>query len=274
MIMYPYPFRYFRPATTEEALALYSEHEDASYLSGGHTLIPAMKNRLAAPSAVIDLRAIPDLHGISAGDGTIVIGAATPHARVATSSLVREAIPSLALLAGSIADPQVRNVGTIGGSLANNDPAADYPSAVLGLGATVVTSSSRIPADEFFNGLFATSLAPGEIIMRVEFAVPEICGYAKICSQASRYAMAGSFVSRRAQEVRVAITGSGNDGVFRWTEAEHVLATNFSPDAIADLLPDTGAMMSDMHGDAIYRAHLVATVTRLALRNLGAAHFQ
>jgi carbon-monoxide dehydrogenase medium subunit len=269
--MYPPVFTYHRPATLAEALALRADLEDAAWLSGGHTLLPAMKNRLAAPTHLIDLRAIPDLHGLTVENDHLRIGAATPHAVVAASDIVRKAIPALAGVAGSIADPQVRNQGTIGGSVANNDPSADYPTAVLGLGGAVVTNLRHITADAFFTGLFSTALEDGEVILRIDLPLPDIAGYAKLCSQASRYAMAGSFVSRRGEKVRVAITGSGGDGVFRWTEAEAALAADFSVAALAGLAPDPASMASDMHGDADYRAALVAEMTRQAVAHPGAA---
>lgn len=269
--MYPSPFTYHRPKTLAEALSLRAGLEDAAWLSGGHTLLPAMKNRLAAPAHLIDLRGIPDLHGLTLEAGWLRIGAATTHATVAASASVRQAIPALAGLAGSIADPQVRNLGTIGGSLANNDPSADYPAAVLGLGGLVVTNLRQIPADDFFAGLFSTALEEGEVILRIDLSLPDLAGYAKLCSQASRYAMAGVFVSREGPAVRVAVTGSGGDGVFRWAEAEAALSADFSATALAGLEPDPGAMTSDLHGDADYRAALVAEMTRQAVAHPGTA---
>lgn len=267
--MYPSAFTYHRPATLVDALALFADNEDASWLSGGHTLLPAMKNRLAAPAHLIDLRAIPELQGLSCDNGILTIGAATTHAAVAASSVVKQAIPALAGLAGSIADPQVRNVGTIGGSVANNDPAADYPAAVLGLGGTVVTNLREIAADDFFTGLFSTDLAEDEVILRIRLPLPETAGYAKLCSQASRYAMAASFVARTAAGVRVAVTGSGDDGVFRWAEAEAALNGAFNVDALHGLVPDPATLISDLHGSADYRAALVAEMTRQAVAHQG-----
>jgi aerobic carbon-monoxide dehydrogenase medium subunit len=269
--MYTAPFAYHRPTSLPEARRLFAAHEDASYLSGGHTLIPAMKNRLAAPEALIDLRGIADLQGIALTDGILRIGAATVHAAVAASNIVRGAIPTLAALAGSIGDPQVRNMGTIGGSLANNDPSADYPAAMLGLGATVQTDRRQLAADQFFDGLFATRLEPGEIIVAVEFPVPESCGYAKLCSQASRYAVAAVMVSRQAAGVRVAVTGAGCDGVFRWSEAETALGADFSDKALDGLLPDADLMIEDLNGGADWRANLVAEMTRRAVAHQGRA---
>ena len=266
--MYPSPFKYHRPATIEEALALYSAYEEASFLAGGHTLIPALKNRLAAPQALIDLRGVECLSAISRESGKLTIGATTTHAAVAASKEVRESIPALAQLAGSIGDPQVRNVGTIGGSVANNDPSADYPSALLGLGATIITNMRRIGGDDFFVSLFTTALEPGEIIVAIEVALPDAAGYAKICSQASRYAMAGSFVVRRGNGVRVAITGAGQDGVFRWIEAEDVLTKLFDLRSLDGLFPDAANLVADLHGGADYRSHLVAEVTRRAVGDM------
>lgn len=270
--MYPSAFTYKRASSLTEALALRAEDEDAAFLSGGQTILPAMKHRLQAPTALIDVRAIPELTGISVKDGVLSIGAATPHAVVAASKTVQEAIPALAALAKSIADPQVRNMGTIGGSLANNDPAADYPAATLGLGATIVTDRRSIPADDFFQGMFTTALDEGELIVRVEFPIPESAGYAKLRSQASRYAMAATFVARTTNGVRVAVTGSGNDGVFRWSAAETALSGAFTEAALSGLVPDADAMTSDLHGDAEYRAALVARMTQMAVSHQGTAH--
>lgn len=268
-----YATTYHRPKTIAEAVALYEGSEDASYLSGGHTLIPALKNRLAAPQHLIDVRAIPELSGIAVTADRVVIGAATRHAAVAACEDVKAAIPALCGLAGSIGDVQVRHMGTIGGSTANNDPAADYPAAVLSLDAIVHTDRREIPADEYFQGLYTTALEPGEILVRVEFKIPDIAGYAKFRNPASRYSMAAAFVSRhRDGHVRVAITGAGNEGVFRWTEAEELLTENFSAEALEGLTIDPSGMMGDMHAPADYRAHLVAVMTRRAVQNLGGTH--
>ena len=270
--MYPYPFTYHRALSLVEAEGIYQSYESASYVSGGHTLIPAMKNRLAKPDVLIDLRAIPELGGIALHADRLEIGAASTHHAVSTSNEIARAIPSLALLAGSIADPQVRNVGTIGGSLANNDPSADYPAAVLGLGARIVTNKRAIGADAFFEGLFTTALEPGEIIVMIVFPIPEVAGYAKLCNLASRYAMAGSFVARVDGEARVAITGAGADGVFRWQEAEQALSRDFTSASLGGLAPDPATMASDLHGGSEYRAQIAATMTRRAVENLGSIH--
>lgn len=263
--MYPAPFAYRRPLSIDEALKLFAAFEEPAFLSGGHTLIPAMKNRLAAPDALIDLRSIPELHGISADQQKLIIGAATPHASVAASKVVNDTIPTLALLAGSIGDPQVRYMGTIGGSIANNDPSADYPAAVVGLGATVVTNDRSIPADAFFTGMFSTALKPGEIVLRVIFPIPTVCGYAKLCSLASRYAVAATFISRSGTDCRVAVTGAGSDGVFRWGEAERALADAPSGPLPESLLPDPDDLISDANGDGQYRAYLLRQLVNLAL---------
>lgn len=269
--MHTHAFTYHRPRTLQEAIALHRASDNGSYVSGGHTLIPTMKNRLASPEALIDLRSVPDLHGIVVRDGRLVIGAATTHHAVSDSEVVRTAIPALAGLAGSIADVQVRHMGTIGGSIANNDPAADHPCAVLSLAASVETDRRTIAAEDFFVGLFTTALEPGEIVTRISFPLPSGAGYAKVCSQASRYAMAAAFVTVADSGVRVAVTGAGKDGVFRWTAAEDVLSQRFAPHSLAGLRPDEDAMLTDMHGAADYRSHLVGAVTRLAVESMGGA---
>ena len=268
--MYPAPFTYVRAKTLTEAEDRFASADDAAFLSGGHTLLPAMKNRLATPSHLIDLRAIPELHGIRRDGDNLFIGAATTHASVAASAVAQGAIPALAALAGSIADVQVRNMGTIGGSVANNDPSADYPAAVLGLGATIMTQRRCIPADDFLTGLFSTALEPGEFITGIAFPIPQSCGYAKLCSQASRYAVAGVFVAV-GDGVRVAVTGAGADGVFRWRAAEDRLAERFHPESLSDLTPDEDSIASDLNGSAAYRASLVAEMTRRAVSCQGGA---
>ncbi|TDI57056.1 MAG: xanthine dehydrogenase family protein subunit M [Alphaproteobacteria bacterium] len=267
-----YQTNYHRPSSLAEAVSLFSGADDAAYLSGGHTLIPTMKQRLAAPSDLIDLAGLADLKGIEASGGTVTIGAASTHAEVAAADAVRGAIPALADLAGSIGDPHVRNRGTIGGSLANNDPAADYPSAALALAATIHTDKRQIEADDFFNGLFETTLAPGEIVTKITFKVPAEAGYGKFRNPASRYPMAGVFIARQADgSVRVAVTGAGNTGVYRWSEAESALSGTFSADALSGLSVDAGAMMSDLHGSAEYRANLVKVMAARAVANMGGA---
>lgn len=265
-----YQTSYHRPASLSEAASLFSGAEEAAYVSGGHTLLPAMKARLAAPTDLIDLRHIAELKGLSVSGDTVTIGAATTHFTVANSAEVKGAIPTLAGLAGSIGDAAVRHMGTIGGSVANNDPAADYPSAVLALMGTVHTDKRQIAADDYFTGLYTTALEPGEIVTKVAFKVPETSGYGKFCNPASRYPMAGVFVAKHKDgSVRVTVTGAGNDGVFRWTAAEEALAGNFSADALKGLTVDAGGMMGDIHGSAEYRANLVAVMARRAVANLG-----
>lgn len=264
-----YQTTYHRPASLADAVALLGSAEDAKLLAGGHTLIPTMKQRLAAPANLIDLGRLSELKGITVSGGTVTIGAGTTHATVATSAEVQGAIPALAKLAAGIGDPHVRNRGTIGGSVANNDPAADYPSAVLGLGATVVTTKRSIAADDFFQGMFTTALADDEIIVKFTFPIPGKAAYAKFANPASRYAMAGVFVAQTGGGVRVAVTGAGSDGVFRWTAAESALAANFSASALDGLSVDASAMLSDIHGDSAYRANLVKVMAKRAVAAAG-----
>lgn len=267
-----YATTYHRPGSLAEAARLFRESGDAAYLSGGHTLLPAMKLRLAAPAALIDLRHVAELKGISVSGDSVSIGAGTTHAEVGASADVKRAIPALAGLAASIGDAQVRHLGTIGGSVANNDPAADYPSAVLALAGTVHTDGREIAADDFFTGLYETALDEGEIVTRVTFRIPAAAGYAKFRNPASRYPMAGVFIARHGDgSVRVAVTGAGNSGVFRATEMEQALASNFAAEALSDVRIDPSRMMSDIHGSAEYRANLVAVMARRALQNLGQA---
>ncbi len=263
-----YDFTYHRPATLDEALALLEGADDGQFMAGGQTLIPTLKQRLAQPSDVIDIAGIDDLGGIRALGGSIEIGAAETHAAVAASADVKGAIPALAALAGLIGDAQVRNMGTIGGSLANNDPAADYPAAVLGLGATVHTNRRAIAADDFFVDLFETALDDGEIITKVSFPLAERAGYAKFPNPASRYAIVGVFVAITGPGVRVAVTGAGAS-VFRQRDMERALGDDFSPDAVADIAQAEDGMNSDIHASAEYRAHLVSV---MAKRAVAAAH--
>jgi carbon-monoxide dehydrogenase medium subunit len=263
--------RYCRPERVEDALKMFAEQNDAAYVSGGHTLLPTMKQGLARPSALIDLGGIPALRHIEANNGFISVGAATCHADVAASPVVRQSIPALAGLAGSIGDRHVRNRGTIGGSVANNDPAADYPAAVLGLGATVVTDRREIPADEFFVALYETALEPGEIVTRVSFPIPQIAAYAKFRSAASRYSIAAVFVSRAAQGVRVAVTGAGARGVFRARDMERALTEDFRAEALEGVRIDPAALLEDINGTPEYRANLILVMARRAMANPGAA---
>lgn len=258
-------FDYHRPASLDAARRFGERAADGKYLAGGQTLIPVLKQRLLAPSDLIDLSAIPGLRGIGVAAGAITIGATTPHVDVARSAEVGEAIPALAMLAGLIGDPAVRNRGTIGGSIANNDPSADYPAACLALGATIVTDLARIPAEEFFLGLFETALRPHEIVVAVEFPVTRRAAYVKFPNRASRYAMAGVFVADTGGGIRVAVTGAGQGGVFRWTEAEDALGREFAPGRLAGLEPPADEMIEDIHGSGQYRANLVAIMAQRAV---------
>lgn len=265
-----YALSYVRPATLAQALAFLDDHPDAKALAGGMTLVPTLKQRLAAPSYLVDLGRLPELQGIAVEGGVLRIGAATRHAEVAASAVVRRAIPALAGLAGLIADPQVRNRGTLGGSVANNDPAADYPAAVLGLGATVVTSARRVPADDFFVDMFETALAPGELVVAVEFPLPRRAAYRKYRHPASGYALAGVFVADGADGVRVAVTGAA-PAVFRWHEAEAALARDCGAQALAGVAMDPGRMLDDERIPARYRANLVEVFTRRAVAAMSGA---
>jgi aerobic carbon-monoxide dehydrogenase medium subunit len=270
--MVMYPTRYHRPSDLGGALALFTGSEDASYLAGGHTLLPTLKQRLARPSDLIDLCVLPELAGVSLQGEVISIGATTRHADVAASAIVRRLIPALSGLAGSIGDRHVRHRGTIGGSVANNDPAADYPAAVLGLGATVVTDRRRIAADDYFVSLYETALTPGEIITGIEFPIPAQAGYAKFRSPASRYAIAAVFVSKSEAGPRVAVTGAGASGVFRAQAMELALTQHFGAAAVAANQIDPNLLLSDLNGNGEYRANLVCVLARRALENLGEAH--
>lgn len=260
-----YAFTYHSPATARQAASLLARKEDAKLLAGGHTLLPTMKQRLASPGTLVDLGSCADLRGIARKGRNIVIGAMTTHAEVAASPDVREAIPALAYLADHIGDPHVRNRGTIGGSVANNDPAADYPAALLALGATVVTNKRRLLANEFFTGLYETALEEGEIIVRVSFPVASRAGYAKFRNPASRYALVGVFVAKRGGEIAVAVTGAGEGGVFRWPEAEAALKARFAPKSLDGLQHTAKGINSDIHADAEYRAHLIGVMTKQAV---------
>ena len=267
-----YETNYHRPKSLSEAAQIFSGAADASYISGGHTLLPAMKARLAGPADLIDLRHVPELKGIQVSADTVTIGAGMTHAQVAASAEVKKAISTLAALAGSIGDPAVRHLGTIGGSIANNDPAADYPAAALALLATIHTDKRQIAADQFFTGLYTTALEPGEIVTRIAFKVPQTSGYAKFRNPASRYPMAGVFVAKHKDgSVRVGVTGAGNDGVFRWQAAEQALASSFTAGALKGLTVEASRMMGDIHGSPAYRANLVAVLGRRAMENLGGA---
>ena len=260
-----YEFSYHRPTTVDKASKLMASAKDAKLLAGGHTLLPTMKQRLAAPANIIDLSAVKGMRGIKLNGAVLSIGAMTTHFDVSTSRSVRKALPSLADMAGLIGDPAVRYRGTIGGSVANNDPAADYPAACLALGATIVTSKRSIKAEDFFTGMFETALEEGEIIVRFEFPMGIKGAYAKFRNPASRYAMVGVFVARHGSDVRVAVTGAGANGVFRASELEAALKADFSAKALAGKHVDAGMLNSDIHADAAYRAHLVTVMAQRAV---------
>jgi carbon-monoxide dehydrogenase medium subunit len=264
-----YAFDYYRPQSVADAAKLLAANADAKLLAGGHTLIPVMKQRLNSPKAIVDLGRVAELKGISKSGNALVIGAMTTHAEVATSDVVRTSIHALAELAGMIGDPHVRHRGTIGGSVANNDPAADYPAAVLALGATIATNKREIKADDFFKGLLATALQDGEIITRISFPIPAKFGYAKFPNPASRYALVGVAAAQVGSGVRVAVTGAGKNGVFRHAGMEAALAKGWSAQSLSGMAGDANQMMSDIHGDAAYRAHLVGVMARRAVANAG-----
>jgi carbon-monoxide dehydrogenase medium subunit len=265
-----YETNYHRPSSIDEAASLFSKGKEPKYLAGGHTLIPVMKQRLAAPSDVIDLGKIKELIGIEASGDTLTIKAATAHYDVATSGPAQKAIPALTYLASLIGDPAVRYRGTIGGSIANNDPAADYPAAVLALGATVKTNKRSISADDFFKGLFATALADGEIITAVSFPIPAKAGYSKFAHPASRFALTGVFVAKsKAGDVRVAATGASQSGVMRVAAIEAALKANWSASALDGVTISATGLLSDIHGSADYRANLIKVMAQRAVTAAG-----
>ena len=256
-----YAFDVTRPKTVAEAVAALAGDE-AQALGGGQTLIPTLKQRLASPATLVSLSAIDEMKGVCADGGTLTIGGGTTHATVAAEA---SAYPALAALAANIGDPAVRSRGTIGGSLANNDPSACYPSAALASGATIVTNNREIAADDYFQGLFTTALHEGEIITAVKFPVPEKANYQKFVQPASRFSLVGVFVAKYADGVRVAVTGASENGVFRWAEAEAALSANFSADAVEGLTASADGLINDLHGDAEYRAHLIKVMTKRAV---------
>lgn len=260
-----YEFDVIRPTTISEAVEALSD-EDAQALGGGQTLIPTLKQRLASPSALVSLAKVAEMIGICHDDdGRLCIGAATTHAAVARDG----SYPALSAMAAHIGDPAVRNRGTIGGSVANNDPAACYPAGVLGSGATITTNKRDIAADDFFQGLFETALEEGEIITEVKFPIPEAANYQKFIQPASRFALVGVFVAKFADGVRVAVTGASEEGVHRWTAAEEALTSEFTPAAIADLTVPSDTLISDAHASAAYRAHLIKVMTGRAVKAAG-----
>ncbi|MFZ5961720.1 FAD binding domain-containing protein [Thalassococcus sp. BH17M4-6] len=257
-----YAFDVERPTTIKEAVDALAA-EEAQALGGGQTLIPTLKQRLAMPSKLVSLTGIAEMKGISKDGNTLKIGGGTRHVDVAKEAEAH--YPALAALASRIGDPAVRNRGTIGGSIANNDPSACYPAAALASGATIHTNSREVAADDFFQGMFTTALEEGEIITAVSFPVPEKAKYMKFEQPASRFPLVGVFVAKFADGVRVAVTGASNDGVFRWTEAEEALSSNFSADALDGLSVSGDGMISDLHGSGDYRAHLVVVMTKRAV---------
>jgi carbon-monoxide dehydrogenase medium subunit len=261
-----YETTYHRASSVDEAAAMFAKGAESKYLAGGHTLIPVMKQRLASPSDVIDLGKIKELIGIEASGDTLTIKAATTHHDVANSGLAQKAIPALAYLASLIGDPAVRHRGTIGGSIANNDPAADYPAALLALGAIVKTNKRSIPADDFFQGLFTTALEDGEIITAVSFPIPAKAGYSKFPHPASRFALAGVFVAKtKSGEVRTAATGASQSGVMRIPAIEAALKANWSAGALDGVKISTDGMLNDLHGSSDYRANLIRVMAQRAL---------
>jgi carbon-monoxide dehydrogenase medium subunit len=263
-----YDFAYHKPSSVADAVKLLSADPDARPISGGQTLLPALKHRLNKPTSLVDLSGIAELRGAKREGDTVRIGALTKHVEVQNNPDVKSAIPALAYMAGVLGDIQVRNRGTMGGSVANNDPAADYPAAVLGLGATVVTDKRRIAADDYFQGMFTTALEPGELLVAIEFPIPEKAGYAKMRNPASRYVLAGVFVAKTKGGVRVVVNGAG-PGVFRQTEMEQALSANWSPDAVAGIKQPSEGLNADIHGSAEYRAHLVTVMAKRAVAEAG-----
>ena len=261
-----YDFEFVKPASLADAIAAMGR-EGAQALAGGMTLLPTMKQRLNQPDSLVSLNGLAELKGVSAADGVLTVGAGTTHAVVAATAAAH--YPALAALAGQIGDPMVRNRGTLGGSLANNDPAACYPSAVLASGATIVTNSREIAADDYFQGMFATALDDGEIITAVKFPIPDKAAYVKFAQPASRFALTGVFVAKGADGVRVAVTGASEEGVFRWTEAEQALSGRFDASALEGLSVGADGMIGDMHGTPEYRAHLVKVMTQRAVAAAG-----
>lgn len=256
-------FEFVRPATTADAVAALKS-EGAQAISGGMTLVPTMKSRLAAPEVLVSLTGIAENRFVRQEGGTLVIGGATTHAQVAKEAA--SAFPALAFLAGNIGDPSVRSRGTIGGSLANNDPSACYPSAALACGATIVTNAREIAADDYFQGMFATALDEGEIVTAVKFPIPEVAHYQKFLQPASRFSLVGVFLAKYADHVGVAVTGASGEGVFHWAEAEAALKGSFTAAAVEALTaPSADGMISDLHGTGAYRAHLVKVLTARAV---------
>jgi carbon-monoxide dehydrogenase medium subunit len=259
-----YNFEYHKPKSLADAVAALKKAPDGKLIAGGQTLIPTLKQRLAQPSDLIDLSGVGELTGIKVDGKTVTIGAMTKHSEVASSAEVAKAIPALREMAKLIGDPQVRNMGTLGGSIANADPAADYPAAIVALNATIKTNERSIAADDFFKGIFTTALKDGEVIVSVSFPVPEKAAYQKFRHPASRFALVGVFVAKTAGGARVAVTGAG-PSVFRVKAMEEALGKNWSPDAVANIKVPAGGLNSDIHGSADYRAHLVTVMAKRAV---------
>ena len=258
-----YDFQYHRPKSVADAVAALKKASDGKLIAGGQTLLPTLKQRLAQPSDLIDLSGVAELRGIKVEGNAVVIGAMAKHAEVSSSAEVQKAIPALARLASEIGDAQVRNMGTLGGSIANSDPAADYPAAIVGLNATIKTNERTIGADDFFKGIFTTALKEGEVIVSVSFPVPEKAAYMKFDNPASRFAMVGVFVAKSGSGVRVAVTGAG-PSVFRVKAMEEALAKDFSGKAVENIKVPASGLNSDIHGSAEYRAHLVTVMAKRA----------
>jgi carbon-monoxide dehydrogenase medium subunit len=257
-------FQYHKPSSTKDAISLATSKSEGRYLAGGQSLVQAMKLRLSSPSDLIDLGAISDLKALSADAGSVTIGAMVRHADVGASPAVQKAIPALAQLAGIIGDRQVRHMGTIGGSLANSDPAADYPAAVLALGATITTNKRKIEADKFFKGLYETALEPGELITQVAFPAPKRAAYMKFKNPASRFALVGVFVADFGGNVRVGVTGAGSCA-FRQTEMEKALTQKFAPESVAGIKVKPDGLNNDLHASPEYRAHLITVMAKRAV---------
>jgi aerobic carbon-monoxide dehydrogenase medium subunit len=260
-----YDTSYHRASSIADAATQCAASSEAKYLAGGMTLIATMKQRLAAPAALVDIRHIAEMKGVKVTGSTVRIGAGTTHFEVATSAALKAACPALAALAGMIGDPHVRHMGTIGGSVANNDPAADYPAALLALGATIHTNTRAIAASDFFVSMFETALEESEIVTGVSFEAPDACGYEKFRNPASRYAMCGVFVSKRPEGAKVGVTGASQGGAYLWDEAGSALSGQFDAAAIDGLSVSADNMLSDLHGSAAYRANLVKVVTKRAV---------
>ncbi|QGZ60324.1 FAD binding domain-containing protein [Paraburkholderia acidisoli] len=259
-----YAFDYQRASDARGAVKALAADAEAKYLAGGQSLLAAMKLRLAQPSTLIDVTRIPELKAVTVDGGVVTVGAAVSHADVAEHTEIRQALPALAQLAGMIGDPQVRALGTLGGSIANDDPAADYPAALLGLKATVITDRRRIAADDFFIGMYETALEPDELIVAVAFAVPERAAYEKFRNPASHFALTGVFVAKYADETRVAVTGAAAS-VFRASALEQALQTHFAPEAARAVTLASDDLNTDLHASAAYRAHLIPVLAARAV---------